>query len=343
MKPNQNIEVFSEIVERNGRAIMEKAMSQVLTIKYDAGNVSSAAKYHTKFLQNVAPVFQALFNLSYEAAGKGRHKPTFVGAALTLFIEAANVHDDIIDQTLIKNKRKTAYGKYGADIAILAGDILLVQAAFALYKECDKLATDQREIITKLTFKALMDISKSAAKEAYMHKKLDASPKEYLEVIRLRASVAELHCRIGAMLGEGSEETIAILGLYGRTYGIVGTVLDEFFDLVDFEKFSARLSNEVLPLPVIYALSEPTLRMDILPLIQDFKIAKDDHASIVRTIMPLKELRRLRIKQYRLVDDTIKQIEKISQNDAVKDLTKLMMVLRELICNLESFTNQILV
>lgn len=334
MSADQDLEAFSEIVERNGRAIMEQAITRVMDSSYDAGKASQAAKHHTVFLRRVAPVFPALVNLSYEAAGKGAHKPTGAGAALTLFVEAANIHDDIIDQTEAKHKRKTSYGKYGADTSILAGDLLLVQASLALYRECEVLPPLQRDKIVQLTFEALVEISKSAAQEALMHRKLNVSPKAYLEVIRLRAAVPEAHCRIGAIFGGATEELVNALGFYGRTYGIVGTVLDEYMDLLDFDKFNARLSKECLPLPLMYALQDKTLQANILPKLSGFAVSKGDHAQIVQLVITSQKVTKLKEETVANADKINQQIRGSVENNAGRDLSKLLTILRGLICNI---------
>jgi geranylgeranyl pyrophosphate synthase len=333
MSADQDIEAFSEIVERNGRAIMEKAISSVLGSNYDAGKASQAAKHHTAFLSRVAPVFPALVNLSYEAAGKGTYKPTGAGAALTMFVEAANIHDDIIDQTAVKHKRKTAYGKYGADTSILAGDLLLVKASLTLYKECEVLLDQKRDQVVELTFGSLVEISKSAAQEALMHRKLDVTPKSYLEVVRLRAAVPEVHCKIGAIFGGATEEIVYVLGCYGRTYGVVGTVLDEFMDLLDFDKFNARLSKECLPLPLMSALQDKTLQTNILPKISGFSVSKADHAQTVQLVMASNRVKKLKEDTVAAADKTIQEIQGLIENNAGKDLSKLLKILRGLICN----------
>lgn len=343
MSLNRDLGVFSEIIERNGRAIMDRAIAQVLDADYDAGKVSTAAKHHTRFLSKVAPVFPALLNLAYEAAGKGTQKPIGVGAALTLFVEAANVHDDIIDQSRIKHNRKTAYGKFGSDISILAGDILLVQGAFALYRECDKLPFEQREKIVRATFESLTEISNSAAQEALMHKRFDISPKDYLEVVRLRAVVSETHCMVGAIVGGATTETVDVLSKFGRSYGIIGTVLDEFLDCLDYEKFGNRLSKECLPLPVLCALEDIELRKKILPVIKNFQVSESDYRLIMKLVMGSNNVKKLRENQIKSAEKMALLLSKLTENDAVEDFKKLCSVFKSLACNMEEFTSRVLV
>ncbi|MGD6851095.1 MAG: polyprenyl synthetase family protein [Candidatus Bathyarchaeia archaeon] len=343
MSHNREFEVFSEIVERNGRVIMEKAMAEVLDADYDAGKASTAAKYHTRFLSKVAPVFPALVNLAYEVAGRGTQKPIGVGAALTLFVEAANVHDDIIDQSEIKYNRKTVYGKFGREISILAGDILLVQGAFTLYRECEGLPFEQREKIVQLTFGSLAEISKSAAREALMHRRFDILPKDYLEVVRLRAAVPEIHCRVGAILGGGTNEIVEVLGLYGRNYGIIGTILDEFLDMFDYEKFNNRLSKECLPLPILCVLQNNEIKDKILPSIKEYQVNRPDYERIIQLVMSSNEVKTLKDEQIKHVDKTFKQLHNSIENNAEKDLRNLLSIFRSLTCKVDEFTSQFLV
>ena len=72
-----------------------------------------------------------------------------------------------------------------------------------------------------------------------MRRRIDVSSKDYLEVVRLRASVPEAHCMIGGILGSGTKKMISLPWKLWRNYGIVGTVIDEFMDLFDYHKFVA--------------------------------------------------------------------------------------------------------
>ena len=88
-----SLDIFADIIEKHGRAVMQKVVKQTLDSKYDAGDVSCATKYHARFLTKVLPVFPALITLSCEAVGGKIEKSLGVGAALTLFVEAANIHE----------------------------------------------------------------------------------------------------------------------------------------------------------------------------------------------------------------------------------------------------------
>ena len=106
-----------------------------------------------------------------------------------------------------------------------------------MYRECEKLPREQRNAILSLVPEALFEISNAEAIETGLMKKLDTTPQEYLKIIRLKSVVPELHCKIGAILGNGDKRAVEVLGNYGRTFGIVSLIREEFIDLIEYQEF----------------------------------------------------------------------------------------------------------
>ena len=67
-----------------------------------------------------------LLSLYCEAVGGKPDETIRAGAALVLFVGAADLHDDVIDGSEIKNQKPTVLGKFGKDVTVLAGDALLI-------------------------------------------------------------------------------------------------------------------------------------------------------------------------------------------------------------------------
>jgi len=190
------METVKGIIEKRGRDAIEQARKEILDSQYDSGAISSALKYFARVtLKGGLPVFPALISLSCEAVGGKTEKTTSIGAALTLIAGTADIHDDIIDQSTVKYSKKTVLGKFGADVALLAGDALLTQGLMLLHKECESLPKEQKETILNLLFQAFIKISQAEAAETKLMKRLDVPPEKYFEIIRMRAVVPELHCK----------------------------------------------------------------------------------------------------------------------------------------------------
>jgi geranylgeranyl pyrophosphate synthase len=262
-----------EMVERRGRAAMEKARQEILNTAYDNGAIASALKYYAKVnLPLVMPIFPALMSIAYETAkgNQGKDDIDSVAAAMVLIAFSADIHDDIIDQSDVKYAKKTVYGKFGAGIALLAGDALMIQGNTLLHQACENLSPKQRREISSLIPKALFEISTAEALEIKLSKKGVIDPDEYFEIMRLKGVVAEIQCRIGAIMGQADDATLEALASYGRTVGLLGTIKDEFCDVLNPPELEHRIKFEIPPLPMIYAVQDEKVQSEIKVLVEQF-------------------------------------------------------------------------
>lgn len=225
-------------------------------------------------------------------------------------------------------------------MTILSGDFLLFQATQMLSKECKALPISQGETILDLTFNSLEKISKSAAKETKMQKRFDVLPQEYLEIVRLRAAVPQVHCMIGGILGNGTEDMVESLGIYGKNYGIVGTVIDEFMDLFDYTKFSNRLRAEVVPLPVLCALQDSNVKDKILPLIENFEVDQTGYDRLVRYVLSSVIIKKVKKEVASLPQKSVTELQKtFRENKARENLLTIQSVVNGILGNIDDFTS----
>ena len=195
--------------------------------------------------------------MSCEAVGGDVEKTTPFGEAIVLISAAADLHDDVIDQSFVKGTKQTVLGKFNAGTAILAGDILLFEGFKRLNEASELIPKTQSKKIMKLVSDAIFEISTAEALETQLRGKLDLTPSELHKVIWLKAVVPELAMKIGAILGNGNSKAVKELGQFGRTYGINSIIIEEFADMLNVEELRNRLKNEYSPLPIIYALQNP--------------------------------------------------------------------------------------
>ena len=281
-----------DIFRKRGNGALEKAKTEILTSPNYGGVVSSALKYFARVtLRGVLPVFPGLTSLSCEAAGGNPEKTIDVGAALLLIASASDVHDDIIDKSTEKHNKKTVYGKFGAEIALLVGDALLFQGLTLLHRGCNSLSEEQKRKIVTLTNEAFFKISKAEAKETALKGKCDAPPEKFLEILRLKCVVPEVHCKIGAVIAGANSEMISKMGKFGKSYGVASSILEEFADLLTPDELENRIKNECPPLPLLYALKDPAVKQEILQLISKANISTSNLERVVAIVMELDEVR----------------------------------------------------
>ncbi len=176
---------------------------------------------------------------------------------MLLITSSGDIHDDIVDNSRRKFSKKTVVGKYGKDIALLAGDLLLIQGMSVLQNECN-LSNKQKKMLLDLVVASMVEIVKAEALESSLWQNADVTPEEYFEVIKLKGSVAELHCKIGGLIGGGDEETIGDLARYGRVIGILSTLKEEFVDMSSSVELGHRIKRELPPYPMLCALQNKT-------------------------------------------------------------------------------------
>lgn len=304
------ISSLKKIFDQRGKEALERARVDLSSSFPGDDSVSMALRYFGKItLNGVLPVFPALISLSCEIVGGRTEKTIAIGSAIVLISGAADIHDDIIDESPLKGSKRTVYGKFGKDVAVLAGDVLLTRGLLQFQRECESIPKGRKETILSLLRTSVFDISRAEALEARMRAKHDFSPETYLDIIDLKSVVPELNMKIGAILGNGDEKIVETLGHFGRTYGIVSTVAEEFMDMLEHRELKNRLRNRCLPLPYLFALRDSSVRAKILPS-QYRSISGKKLGEIEKNVLSSPEVGRLRKKMSKLVQIELKKIAK---------------------------------
>jgi geranylgeranyl pyrophosphate synthase len=307
MSSDSIIEKALGIIEARGRNALEDACQELLQSKFEGGMLSGALHYYAKFIfPRVLPIFPALISLSCELVGGKPEKTRSLGAAMMLITASGDVHDDIIDRSTHKFRRKTVFGKYGNDIALLVGDALLVQGMLLFQERCESLDYSQRTLISNLIGQSFFEISKAEAIESNLWKKSHRTRNEYYEIIRLKGSVAELQCRIGGILGNADEKELDSLADYGRAVGILSTMKDEFLDILSFSELQHRFKNELPPYPIFCALQNELLKKQINPIIEKSAFSRKNLKIIVNLVLKSKEVQKIKMDLKSLGENELK-------------------------------------
>jgi len=233
-----------------------------------------------------------LITLACEAVGGETDKTINIGAAIVLLAGGADIHDDIIDESAAKGSTPTVFGKFGRDVAVLTGDVLLQKGLYMLHEACASLPKDQKQEILELVKNAFLEICSGEAHEASLRGKTDISRQEYLNIINQKVAASEATTRIGAILGGGSRKEIDQLGHFGRTYGILMTLRDEFIDMFEADELKNRVDKECLPVPILLALQDESRKRSILQLLAE-KLAEDTIEKILDLVMESKDTEQL--------------------------------------------------
>jgi geranylgeranyl diphosphate synthase type I len=311
------------LLKKRGQKASDIARKAILQEKIQYAPLSEALRYFTANWRDFN--HPALLSLACEAVGGHPDATTNIGAAIVLLTSAADIHDDIIDQSITKGGKLTVFGKFDKDIALLAGEIFLFKGLTLLHDECQRLHIQQKQAIIKLTEQAFFEIVSAEAKETSFKGKYDLAPEEYSNIIGMKAAIAEATMRIGAILGCGTSEEIDALGHYGRTLGIVTTIRDEFIDIFEPNELKNRAEKECLPLPILYAFKNTKTKNEVIRLLKKRKLTEKNAYTIVDAVTDAKEVKKLKKQMQMLIRKEIKRLNFVTKSEILQGLKLLLL------------------
>jgi geranylgeranyl diphosphate synthase type II len=166
------------------------------------------------------------------------------GTAIELFHNFTLIHDDIMDQAPLRRGKETVHFKYGENTAILAGDVMLVQA----YEALSRIRGEALHPIMTLFNQTAREVCEGQQLDMDFEAMRSVALDAYLHMIELKTSVAlAASLKMGAILGEASERNQNLLYEFGRKLGIAFQVQDDYLDAFgDPDKFGKQVGGDIL-------------------------------------------------------------------------------------------------
>ncbi len=299
------------LMKERGSKALEISKQSVLKEKIEYGPLREALRY---FMEECWFDFlhPTLISLGCESVG-GNHEETIkMGAGIALIAGAADIHDDIIDQSTIKETAPTVFGKFGRDIAVLSGDVLLLKGLYVLNEACVVLPRNKSREILEAVKRTFFEMSSAEAREASLRGRTDISRRDYLDIINHKVAAGETTMRIGAILGNGTEKEIALMAHYGRTLGILLATRDEFVDIFEPTELKNRVEKECLPLPILLALQDDSRKSSILQLLEQ-PITEDKIERILDLSIDNEETKDLTNQMRSMVEEEILNLSTVKK------------------------------
>lgn len=195
--------------------------------------------------------------------GNGYLPDKIIQAAVSLEMlhVATLIHDDIIDEALLRRGLKSVNATRGVNAAILVGDMQFVQAIRCFI---DAIETDKEMGLAKLVLDTAFKICCGELDEieANPMQEIEKLKEHYFEVIERKTAIMfGLACETGAALANGHTSDARRIGFYGRRVGRAFQIMDDLFDFLQEDKEAGKikgtdLTQKRLSLPIIYAMEE---------------------------------------------------------------------------------------
>ena len=168
---------------------------------------------------------------------------------------ATLLHDDLVDEAVVRRGKPAAHCRFGNSTAVLVGDFLLARSLSIA-------AAAGRIEIIKIMADITENMSQGEIQQLIGKGRLDLTEDEYMEVIRCKTAVLiQGGCRVGAIFANATPEKEQALATYGHHLGMAFQMAD---DLLDYTADTAVLGKAVgtdlregkMTLPLIVALEK---------------------------------------------------------------------------------------
>lgn len=144
-----------------------------------------------------------------------------LGAIVELIHAASLLHDDVIDDALLRRGVASVNATHGSKVAIMLGDILYSKAFSALTAFDPRIAHSVAQSVTKLSVGEMMDVEMSHT--------FNTNRADYLKMLYLKTATLIESCAYCAALLENKEaDTYA---LYGKNLGTAFQIVDDILDI----------------------------------------------------------------------------------------------------------------
>ncbi len=215
----------------------------------------ASLNFDKKPLQLYQPIAYAL------SGGGKRLRPVLTLAACDLFggnvQEAAEaaigieifhnftlLHDDIMDESLLRRGKETVHKKWNTNVAILSGDTMFALA----YRFIQTAKSGQLCHILETFTQAAIEVCEGQQFDMDFENRDDVSIPEYINMIRLKTAVLlGASLKIGALCANADSQQAESMYDFGVNVGIAFQLKDDYLDAFgNAEKFGKKIGGDIV-------------------------------------------------------------------------------------------------
>lgn len=190
-----------------------------------------------KYVRPLLMIYAAeLFNVEIDAVLSNAY-------GIELFHNFTLVHDDIMDNSLVRRGKPTVFNKFGLNSGVLSGDLMLI------------ISLQLASLKNGKTNPELFDLVSNTAVKIHEGQQLDVDfeemtlveERDYLKMIEYKTAVL-LACslQMGALLGGASYADQSHLYEFGRLIGIAFQIQDDYLDAFGDVKVGKKIGGDIL-------------------------------------------------------------------------------------------------
>lgn len=172
--------------------------------------------------------------------------------AVEVFHNFTLMHDDIMDNAPLRRGKATVHEKWNTNIAILSGDVMLIEA----YKQL--MLVEEKHL--KRVLERFNETAAGVCEGQQFDMNFETIPTitvdEYINMIRLKTSVLlGFSMELGGILGDADEKSCEYLNTIGISAGIGFQLKDDLLDVYgDAATFGKQVGGDILANKKTYLL-----------------------------------------------------------------------------------------
>lgn len=260
------------------------------------------ALFEKKFAENVKgtnPLLDRIMRFIIKRKGKqmrpmfvflsakianGIQDDTYRAASLIELLHTATlVHDDVVDNAMIRRNFFSINALWKNKIAVLVGDYLLSKGLLLSLEHEDYQ-------ILKITSRAVKEMSEGELLQMEKARKLDIKEDIYFEIIRAKtASLLSAACSAGAFSATKDLEVGEHFRLFGEKVGIAFQIKDDLFDYGQDnigKPTGIDIKEKKMTLPLIYTLqhADKETKRKIIYIVKNQNTDKEKVDEVIRYV-----------------------------------------------------------
>lgn len=282
----------------------------------------------------------ALAIISCELLGGKAKDALYSAASLEILHNSTLIIDDIIDHSDSRRNKPTVWKEFGTSMA----ECFSMGYVASIFQGANK--SPERSELTEVLAKALKTVINGEVEDILFERSgredepfvvenryPTVSKKDYFSMIEKKTAVLiQASCQVGGICAGGSKEQIDALMDYGWGIGVSFQLRDDILDIFGDEKsFGKKIGKDIIEkkmgnIVVILALEELGAedKDTILNILNSSEAVKDDDVSeAIRIIKKTGAKDRASELSKKYVDDALKSLQKLPQNESNQSLQDL--------------------
>ena len=249
---------------------------------------------------------------------------TYRAASLIELLHTATlVHDDVVDNAMVRRNFFSINALWKNKIAVLVGDYLLAKGLLL------SLEYEDYQIL-HITSRAVKEMAEGELLQMEKARKLDIEEGVYFEIIRAKtASLLSAACAAGAFSSTDDKETSEYFRQFGEKVGIAFQIKDDLFDYGQDnvgKPTGIDIKEKKMTLPLIYTLqhADNAVKRKIIYIVKNQNTDKQKVNEVIELVKQSGGIEYAHQKMRQYQSEALQMLDKYPDSDAKTAMKELV-------------------